>query len=277
MGESELVSQMMPHLPTGQAAYILVESVQKMVAALNRDMRQYHAGIMEHSEKLEEQQENIKNLVSPETWSLLKEPIEEVLAANTVMKKRVEEAETQLEIQEQQVSQLQQKTRLDPLTGALNRSAMDEDLTEEFARSKRYGRSFAIILADIDFFKNINDTYGHLTGDEVLKSFVKLLRKSLREVDLIYRYGGEEFVVMLPETEAEGAAIAAERVRKCVEGHTLRHRTDDAVKVKITISLGVTSFTEKDADFRDMIRRADEALYRAKNSGRNRVEMNRAA
>lgn len=273
MGESELVSQMMPDLPTGQAALILVESVKEMIASLNQDMRHYHAGIAEHSEKLEGRQRDIKNLVTPETWSLLKGHLGAVLQANIEMKQRVEEAEKKLDIQGQQVVQLQRKTRLDAQTAALNRHAMDEDLADEFRRNKRYGRPFGIIIADIDYFKKVNDTYGHQTGDEVLKTFVKLMRKSLREVDLIYRYGGEEFVVLLPETDSDGCAVVAERVRKCVESHVLRHRTDESITVKITVSLGVTSVSKEDQQIEDVLGRADMALYRAKNCGRNRVEM----
>ncbi len=277
MGESDLVNRMMPDLPTGQAANILVESVKEMIASLNQDMRQYEAGITAHSEKLEGQQSDIKNLVTPEVWSLLEGHLSAVLEANANMKQQVAEAEAKLANQEKQMAQLQRKTRSDPFTGALNRYAMEEDLSEEFTRSCRYKRPFGIILADIDFFKKVNDTYGHQTGDEVLKTFVKLLRKSLREVDLIYRYGGEEFIILLPEADLDSAATAAERVRKCVESHVLRHKTIEAITIKITVSLGVTCLADTDRQYQDLIKRADDALYRAKNSGRNRVEVSVAA
>lgn len=277
MGESDLVSRMMPDLPTGQAANILVESFKAMVASLNQDMRQYRAGITEHSEKLEVQQSDIKNLVAPEVWPLLEVHLAAVLEANAEMKRRVDEAEAKLAKQERQVAQLQRKTRSDPFTGALNRCAMEEDLSDEFARCTRYKRSFGVIIADIDFFKKINDTYGHQTGDEVLKNFVKLMRTSLRDVDLIYRYGGEEFVILLPETDAPGCVVAAERIRKGVEGHVLRHKTIEAITIKITVSLGVTCLADTDRQYQDLIKRADDALYRAKNSGRNRVEVSAAA
>jgi predicted nucleic acid-binding Zn-ribbon protein len=114
MGESELVSRMTPDLPTGQAANILVESVKEMIASLNQDMRQYQAGIIEHSEKLADQQSDIKNLVTPEVWSQLEGHLGAVLEANAEMKRRVVEAETKMAKKEQQVAQLQRKTRCDP-------------------------------------------------------------------------------------------------------------------------------------------------------------------
>jgi len=149
---------------------------------------------------------------------------------------------------------------------------MEEDLPGEFARNKRYNRTFSVVMADIDHFKNVNDTYGHSAGDEILKAFAGLMQKALREVDVIYRYGGEEFLVLLPETDAQGALLVAERIRKAVDSKVLKHRDDPNIKIRVTSSFGVSINNEKDLSHLDIIKRADKALYEAKNSGRNRVE-----
>lgn len=272
MGESELVGHLMSLLPTGQAAVAMVEGLNSMITDINSDFKRYRAGIDQHSGQLDEKNDHIQKLVGPEVWKLLGQDLLELRNANNQMKEQLEAAENRLENQEQQVAQLQRKTRCDSLTGVMNRLAMEEDLPDELARSKRYGRSFGIVMADIDKFKRINDTYGHALGDEALKSFTKMLRSCLREVDIIYRYGGEEFVVLLPETEAQGSMIVAERLRKMVESQVLKHREDSSLQLRFTASFGVAVFREGDSSYMDIIKRADQALYRAKNNGRNRVE-----
>jgi len=272
MGESAMVDRLMAALPTGQAATIMVEKLIGLVHSMNQNLRLYREGIEAHNGELHDRQASIRDLVEPKVWEMVQEHLSGVIKANEEMHHRVLEAETRLASQEQQVATLQQKVRYDPLTGAFNRYALDEDVASEFARCSRYQRPVSVIMGDLDHFKKINDTYGHGNGDEVLKTFVSLMKKSLRDVDLVYRYGGEEFVVLLPETNLDGAAIAAERVRLCVERHILKHRTDSSLTIRITVSLGVASFESSDADYRAILERADQALYRAKNSGRNRVE-----
>jgi len=182
----------------------------------------------------------------------------------------------ELKEREEQVQQLKVITRLDPLTGALNRTAMEEDLALEFSGSRRYKRPFSVIMADIDFFKRVNDTYGHVAGDDVLKSFCRLIRFHIREVDTVYRYGGEEFLILLRGTPLAGAHIVAERMRVNVERHVFRHRDDPKVELRITASFGVASWSESDRSYNDIIVRVDKAMYTAKNAGRNRVISERA-
>jgi diguanylate cyclase (GGDEF)-like protein len=272
MGNSDLVDHLMAKMPTGQAATVLIEKLAFMMNGLDENMKYYRQGIDVHSEQISDHQVKIKKLVAPETWDELEKHLTGVLEANDQMKQRVVEAEQRIQEQENNVSQLQHKIRFDPLTGALNRYALDEDISAEFSRSKRYIRPLSIVMADIDYFKKINDTYGHAAGDEVLKAFVMLVRKSLRDVDNVYRYGGEEFVIVLPETPGAGGVIAAERLRKNIEKHTLKHKTDSSLQILITASFGVASYTDGDPNYHSIIDRADAALYRAKNSGRNRVE-----
>ncbi|MBI5665252.1 MAG: diguanylate cyclase [Nitrospirae bacterium] len=156
----------------------------------------------------------------------------------------------------------------DGLTGIFNRRYMEVKLREEFGRCKRYGGELSIIMFDIDFFKKVNDGYGHQCGDFILKSVSARISSIIRNVDYLFRYGGEEFCSMLPETKLEGAMQAAERFRKAVM--EMESNYDDSI-VKITISLGVAGLNDDIGSVEMFIKKADEALYKAKREGRNRV------
>lgn len=149
----------------------------------------------------------------------------------------------------------------DELTAVANRRRLIEKIQEETERSRRTGRPFALFMMDLDHFKAVNDKYGHQTGDLVLRECAAILQKSVRVVDLVARYGGEEFCVVLPETDAEGARITAERIRAAVE---------EAPDPMPTISIGVAVW-HKEIGADRILSSADKALYEAKHSGRNRV------
>lgn len=157
----------------------------------------------------------------------------------------------------------------DGLTGLYNRRYFEERLEEETRRAKRYSRPVSIIMIDIDFFKQYNDTLGHLKGDEVLVQMGQILQRYSRETDITARYGGEEFVMILPETDGQNAGRLAERVRESVEQTTFEGETVLPFKC-LTISLGVSSLRENETG-REMLERADKALYKAKQAGKNQV------
>jgi len=157
----------------------------------------------------------------------------------------------------------------DGLTSVANVRYLNEFLEREFARSRRHGRELAVVLLDIDHFKKINDSLGHLTGDYVLRELARVVESRVRRDELFARYGGEEFCLVLPETSREGATNYAEIVRKAIEDHRFLF---DGTDVPVTVSCGVATFTPDMSRPVDIIRAADEALYRAKRSGRNRVE-----
>lgn len=272
MGENEIVNELIASQPVGQAVVAMVEGVSTVITDLNQDFHLYQADLASHSIEIEDNFKSIREMVEPATWQLLEKNLIGLCNSNGYMRKKLAVAETRLQHQEKQVAQLQRKSRSDALTGALNRMAMEEDMVNEFARGKRYKRSFAVLMSDIDFFKKVNDTYGHATGDEVLKTFVAIIAKSLRDVDLLYRYGGEEFVVVLPETDRPGAEIVAERLRQRVAAQVLTNRRDPSIQLRITASFGFTVFAEQDTSYQDILERADRALYQAKQAGRNRVE-----
>ncbi len=155
----------------------------------------------------------------------------------------------------------------DPLTKLFNRRAVYEHLEREFARSQRYGNPFCVFMMDIDHFKNVNDTYGHSVGDQVLVLVSDALRKSVRGTDVIGRYGGEEFIVLAPETDVESARVLGERLRTCVSA-----QTHDAAGVPgVTISIGVAQAESGNmSHFEELVHLADSALYDAKRGGRDR-------
>lgn len=157
----------------------------------------------------------------------------------------------------------------DPLTCVYNRRFMNSRLQEEIERFKRYGRPFSIILQDIDKFKNINDTYGHICGDFILKSFAHLNSERLRTVDVYTRYGGEEFCCILPETRIESACKLAEDLRLNIEKHVFNF---EDVDLKITMSQGAAEMTPEFSNADQLFKAADKLLYTAKNTGRNKIE-----
>jgi diguanylate cyclase (GGDEF)-like protein len=156
----------------------------------------------------------------------------------------------------------------DALTGIFNRRYFDQRFSREILRARRYSRSLSILMIDIDFFKKYNDTFGHLMGDQALRKVASVLEDKLRRADILCRYGGEEFVVILPEINLKNATIVAEKLRKAIIN---KMKYDDHQSKTITISVGVASFPENSTDEEIILGMADQALYQAKESGRNKV------
>lgn len=158
----------------------------------------------------------------------------------------------------------------DPLTALYNRRYMDEILERELAISRRKSSSLSCIMLDIDYFKKVNDTFGHEAGDTVLRSVANLLKSSLRETDWTFRFGGEELVVILPDCSKADAALCAEKIRQSMSALVMRHNAQTIGQV--TASFGVATFPEDAVDADSLIDAADRAMYQAKKSGRNRVQ-----
>ena len=162
-------------------------------------------------------------------------------------------------------------SRQDPLTGLGNRLRLREDLETLAAQSRRYGRGCCVMLCDVDYFKLYNDTYGHFAGDEVLVRVANVIAKNLRVGDTAYRYGGEEFLIILPEQDLESARVVAERLRRSVEDLAIvqESRTPSG---PVTISVGLAApRPDEKKTVEDLLNEADEALYLAKEGGKNRV------
>jgi diguanylate cyclase (GGDEF)-like protein len=164
---------------------------------------------------------------------------------------------------------LRQQTIRDPLTGLYNRRFLEESLNREIARSKRSGARFALLVIDVDHFKRFNDTYGHDAGDSVLHSVGRALQDTRRQGDIVCRYGGEEFVIVLPDTDRQGATVVSTRVLQMVRSLNLSHGGRDLGQV--TVSLGLATFPENGDTAKTIIQSADKALYAAKGAGRDRM------
>jgi diguanylate cyclase (GGDEF)-like protein len=164
---------------------------------------------------------------------------------------------------------LQLKTIQDDLTTAYNRRHLDASLEEELDRDKRYGRTFSLLFFDLDHLKEVNDKHGHLAGSRVLREVAHLIQDKLRRSDRIFRYGGDEFVVTLPETGNEGAVRVAHRLRRAVRAH--RFLTAQRLSVHLTASFGVATFPHDGASQEELIRVADQAMYRIKTRTRDGV------
>ena len=163
----------------------------------------------------------------------------------------------------------------DGLTALFNHRYFQDELARAFEESARYGRPLSLAIVDLDFFKKINDTYGHAVGDEVLKAVSKIFQDSTRSADLAARYGGEEFGIMMPETNLDDAFVFAEKIRSLVESTAIQTQ---AGPVKVTVSIGVSAVPHpKIHAAKELVVAADEALYRAKRGGRNQVQVAESA
>jgi diguanylate cyclase (GGDEF)-like protein/PAS domain S-box-containing protein len=166
--------------------------------------------------------------------------------------------------------ELRRLSSTDRLTGLYNRGHWEEMLRQEYARHKRYDSNTALVMFDIDHFKKINDTYGHQVGDAVIQQTADIIRENMRDADVAGRYGGEEFVVLLPDTDRQGAMMFAERLRESVAAYEVKHEQHS---IRFTISLGVADLSRPTTGYAQLIEWADTALYASKAGGRNKVSL----
>jgi diguanylate cyclase (GGDEF)-like protein len=166
------------------------------------------------------------------------------------------------------VRRLEELATTDGLTGCFNKRYFNEQLKAKLSAAERFGRKLSLIITDIDHFKVVNDTYGHATGDVVIKELGAILTRLKRETDIVARFGGEEFCLLCEETDAQGAANLAERVRQELECTTFE---TELGKLKVTCSLGVATYPDHGRNREGLFEGADRALYKAKHAGRNRI------
>lgn len=170
-----------------------------------------------------------------------------------------------------ELEQVRQESLTDTLTGISNRKAFDASLEQNIHTAREQQSPFCVLLVDIDHFKQFNDTHGHLVGDKVLRFVASTLKRSVKGKDMVARFGGEEFVIILPQTEVEGAETVAEHVRQAISSGQLKDKQSDESYGRVTVSIGVAQFTMSDLP-NDIVQRADRGLYLAKERGRDRVE-----
>lgn len=209
------------------------------------------------------------NAAGPESKQLDPEAIvaliSQILAANEELQHRLATAELDLQRRAEQAASYLCQSRTDELTGLPNRRVFNDELARSLAGWRDCGIPFSLVLADIDRFKSVNDSFGHLAGDTVLADVARALQAAVRANDVVARFGGEEFALLLPNTDAAGAQQVAERVRQLVE--TARFVFDSAL-ISVTVSCGATIVLQGD-DAETLLKRCDAALYAAKHEGRN--------
>jgi diguanylate cyclase len=194
----------------------------------------------------------------------------EILNSSNRLESRLSEATVEVDTLRQEMVQLKAKALTDALTGLVNRWGLESLLIREIRESINTGRPLCVVLADIDHFKKINDTYGHLVGDNVIKMFAATLIDFVKGRDLVARFGGEEFLIVLPDTPLIGAVTLSKKMQVFLENMKWKRKETGTTLGKITLSFGVAQYRSNE-QIEDLIRRADSALYYSKEHGRNRV------
>jgi len=253
-----------------QALRSLAESVTSSLVSANGEVSKYEASLKECSSQLNDNlnPEEFKSLVCN-----LEESTNRMSAGSQDLQQHLEESQREAEALREELAKARAEAKTDAMTGLANRKGFDEATDKLRDAQERAPSDDCLLICDIDKFKSINDTYGHLFGDKVIKAVADALTKQTKGKDLVARFGGEEFIVLLPETGLQGAVAVAESIRSSIEnGRVVNPRTGEQIQ-RVTISVGVTRFVRGE-EIKVTISRADEALYSAKENGRNRVEVN---
>ncbi len=246
-----------------------LQRARMFASSVIRVVQQVASEVSAHATKIEQVAADLcaADDACSESPAQIRAASERILAANLELQEQLTTAKQQIELQATQLRARESEARTDQLTMLFNRRAFEEELTRQLSIGKRKEVPFALLMLDLDHFKRHNDTHGHQSGDEVLREVAQLIVGRLRDMDIAFRYGGEEFAVILPAVDAGDACIVAERIRHTVEEAEVSWKDQ---RLRITTSVGVAPAIASD-EFASIIRRADEALYGAKQSGRNCV------
>jgi diguanylate cyclase (GGDEF)-like protein len=248
----------------------IVMPVEKLRAAANEivfRIQSLHQPVSVSRERREERKEDLREKVVSPFGISTGDEIEDLARSFSEIDRTLSRTREELSVT---TRRLEEMAITDELTGLYNRHFVWQELKSEFSRTRRFRLDLSCLMIDLDHFKEVNDRYGHPAGDLILKKIASLLSENSREPDTLARFGGEEFIVILPQTDAKGAIVQAERIRMEVERHAFPIEANQSLQ--LTISIGVASYPdERVKQFEDLVKIADDALYVSKNSGRNRV------
>jgi diguanylate cyclase (GGDEF)-like protein len=267
--------------PGGQQAEEAAEAleygrhaIQDLLRSLSDFVSDLMEGNLSYDSKMKDHKVSIDQAMTmaglEEIKRLLVHEIEDMQSTSEDYRRQLEHANTTIQAQQEILERFRIDSKMDYLTKIANRRAFETRLAEEFERMKRYKSVFTLIMVDIDHFKKVNDVYGHSAGDQILRLVAQVLEDETRFNDFVSRYGGEEFVVLLPESKGDQGRYVAEKIRRAVENASFMHVDE---KIKVTVSAGVGEVVAESDTPETFVDRVDAALYQAKKNGRNRVEM----
>lgn len=245
----------------------LLETITNSLNAADNEVERYETSLGECVEQLGDEitSEHLQELVEALTRST-----QQMQAGTATLHANLDESHSEVRALREELAQVRAQAKIDPLTKLANRFGFEDGITAMRAHPQAAGAGHALLIADIDKFKNVNDRYGHLFGDKILKVVAKAIAGLAGPEDIVARFGGEEFIIVLNNSDLDRAAVVAEKLRAGLEaGRIFNPKTNEEIE-RITVSVGVTEF-DPDEPVDAAIERADEALYEAKNSGRNRV------
>ena len=255
-----------------------VESGRRAVEELLKSLSEFVSGLVEsnlsYNSKMKDHKTSIDQAMTmaglEEIKRLLTREIEDMESTTEGYRRQLEHANATIRHQQEIMERFRIDAKMDFLTKIANRRAFEARLKEEFERAKRYKSVFTLIMLDIDHFKKVNDVYGHMAGDQILRLIAQVLEDQTRFNDFVCRYGGEEFAVLLPESAVDQGRYVADKIRQAVENTSLLHAD---TKIKVTVSAGVGEVNAERDTPETFIARVDAALYQAKENGRNRIEL----
>ena len=250
-----------------EKVFTKIDSVRGAVKTAMSSAETYSGKLVEANESLAEDID--PHALKALTAQLLEET-RQMQANNRILEERLESSKTDIAALQRDLDAVRRESQLDPLTKIYNRKFFDRTIDKAVADSKESGKPMSMFLLDIDHFKRFNDTFGHQTGDQVLRLVALTLKSMIKGVDVAARYGGEEFAAILPNTSVGGATALAEMVRKAIQSKELLRRSTNEKLGRVTASFGVAELSPGDNSV-SLIERADRCLYAAKNAGRNQV------
>ncbi len=252
------------------------QGLVSIITNMRGDFEHSSGNLSSYTEKLNQFAGILHTKTSPEAMAA---EVNKVIKETRTTEQSQRQFETQLthianemESLRKELAQVKEESLIDALTGISNRKAFDTTLEQAIHAARDMKSPFCVLLADIDYFKKVNDEYGHIVGDKVLRFVASIFKQCIKGKDMAARFGGEEFAVILPQTELFGALVVAEQIRQTIASGTLKDMRSEEVYGRVTISIGAAQFNADDLPS-ILLHRADQALYQAKESGRNRVKM----